>query len=271
MTLAIVIITLAASTPGIASAQTSTTGSGTYAALGDSIAAGVGLQPLPQPTASDVQCGRTAQSYPTIVAARTGLSLVTAACSGAKAGDLFTKQAVSGPNIPAQLNTAYASGQPQLITITAGANDAHWASFIRTCYTTNCATQTATTIANGYLAVLQVKLYIAFSSIQLRSHGTPPPVVITGYYNPTSASCAQLQTNVTPAELTWIAGETNALNQTIQNVSRHYSFVKFVPVDFTGHDLCSSSSWVQGLADPQPFHPTAAGQAVIADDVLRNL
>ena len=33
---------------------------------------------------------------------------------------------------------------------------------------------------------------------------------------------------------------------------------------FDGHALCSAQPWVQGLNDPNPFHPTAAGELAIA-------
>jgi hypothetical protein len=34
--------------------------------------------------------------------------------------------------------------------------------------------------------------------------------------------------------------------------------------NFTGHTICSAQPWVQDISDPEPFHPTAAGQADIA-------
>lgn len=242
-----------------------------YAALGDSVAAGLGLPGSTAPTGTDTQCGRSPQAYSYSVASRVNLPLLHAACSGATVGDLFTRQGVSGPNIAPQLDSAFSRGTPQLITITAGANDAHWDEFIRACYYTSCANQVATWTANAYLVSLQAKLYAAFSSITYRSGGYPPTVVITGYYNPLSAACTQYQSNLTADEITWLTGETNALNQTIQNVAARYSFVKYAPVDFTGHDICSADSYVQGLAGPAPFHPTAAGQQVIAASVLRAL
>lgn len=244
--------------------------SGTYAALGDSVAAGLGL-PAGTSPAGHPQCRRSSQAYGQTVASTMGLRLNHAACSGATAGDLFTKQGVPGPNITAQLDTAFAGGKPGLITITAGANDAHWDEFIRACYATNCSNSATTILANTYLVSLQTKLHVALQSISARSAGSSPTVILTGYYNPLSASCTQFQSNITAEEITWLTAETNALNQTIQNVSRHYSFARFSPVDFTGHDICSSSSWVQGLADPAPFHPTATGQQAIAQSVLRSL
>jgi lysophospholipase L1-like esterase len=245
---------------------------GSYAALGDSVAAGLGLPLVPNATATDTTCGRSSQGYPNIVAASLNKPLANYACSGATAGDLFTQQGVSGPNIAPQLSQAYANNaMPDLITITAGANDVQWSNFIQKCYVSTCGTATDTVIANGALAVLQAKLYYMFYEIQSRSGSTPPTVVVTGYYNPLSAQCVPKIPNVTANEITWVTSYVASLNQTLQSVTSHFPFARFAPVDFTGHDLCSADSWVQGQSDPAPVHPTSAGQNAIAQSVLSAL
>jgi lysophospholipase L1-like esterase len=243
-----------------------------YAALGDSVAAGLGLPSASGASAQDLQCGRSPQAYPYVVAQSLGLKLVHQACSGAMIGDLYTQQHIDGPNPAAQLNAAFAAGTPQLITITAGANDAHWASFIRGCYVGRCDNAASTLAANAFLAAMQVKLYYMFYSIQHRSgSGQPPRVIVTGYYNPLSAACIGGQQQVTADEIAWLTNETSALNQTLRNVTAHFPFATFVPVNFAGHDICSSSPWVQGPGDSAPLHPTANGQQAIAQAVLRAL
>lgn len=239
----------------------------TYVALGDSVAAGLGLDAPDDNTADDVRCGRSGQSYANTVAQELQLPLTNAACSGATAGDLVTKQGVSGPNIAAQLETAFSSGIPKLITITAGANDVHWDEFIRLCYQTNCATRTATAGADAYLYAL--KLNYALSSIERRSNdSTPPMVIMTGYYNPISSSCVNNEQRITDAEVNWVNARTKQLNSLLKDTVKNYSFVRFAPVDFSGHDICSPDPWVQGADDVAPLHPTAQGQAVIAESVL---
>lgn len=230
-----------------------------YAALGDSVAAGIGL---PTPTGNDARCGTTKQAYAYSIAKSTKLSLIHAACSGATVGDLFTKQRLDGPNIAPQLDTAFAKGTPRLITLTAGANDAHWAEFVKKCYAMACGTASDTKIANSFLSALQLKLYYMFYSIQSRSGGTPPPVVVTGYYNPVSERCTSAQ--MTASEIAWLTAEQKALNQTIQNVTKQFSFATYVPIDFTGHDICSTAPWVQRLDGAAPFHPTTDGQKAMA-------
>jgi lysophospholipase L1-like esterase len=245
--------------------------SGSYAALGDSVAAGVGLPTVVTVPSAESRCGRTREAYPYEVAAATKLPLIHTACSGATAGDLFTKQRSGSPNLPPQLDAAFAKGTPRLITITAGANDAHWVQFLRTCYFTNCATQTQTVLANAYLVALQAKLLVAFPDISARSNGNPPKVLVTGYYNPVSSACPTVTQKITPDEVRWITAEVNSLNQTIQDVVSLFPYARFVPIDFTGHDACSPASWVQGQDDPQPFHPTVQGQHVIAQSVLGSM
>ena len=241
-----------------------------YAALGDSVAAGLGLPASSKATARDKQCGRSPYAYPNRVALALKMPIINASCSGATAGDLFTDQGVSGPNIPPQLDAAFSTGTPELITITAGANDAHWRAFLQACYTTNCANSASTTAANAYLVSLQLKLYYMFYSIQSRSgNSAPPKVIITGYYNPLSAACES--NRITPAEITWLNAESTALNQTIQNVTSHFTFATYVPISFKGHDVCSSSPWVQGQKGKAPFHPTATGQKAMTQAILNKL
>jgi lysophospholipase L1-like esterase len=243
-----------------------------YAALGDSIAAGAGLPGKATPRGNDTRCDRSKQAYGFAVAKSAKLPIVHAACSGATAGDLVTKQSVEGPNIASQLNQAYAAGTPQLITISAGANDVKWADFIQACYyADNCARDSSSAAAASLRAILQGKLEYAINSIYNRSGGSPPTVILTGYYNPFSPACAELQPRITATEIAWLTQQTAALNQTIREVADNHSFVKYAPVHFMGHDICSKSPWVQGLADPAPFHPTAAGQKAIARSVINTL
>lgn len=243
----------------------------TYAALGDSVAAGVGLPSPVAVPAEQVRCGRTTESYPFLVAARLGTNVTDVTCSGATAGDLFTAQRSGSPNLPPQLDTAFANGTPQIMTITAGANDLNWQQFLYICYRANCATPTQTALSNTQLAALKLKLHTLFTDIQLRSDFAPPTVLYTGYYNPVSTSCQGIIPSISNTEVTWITERVNRLNATIADVAGHYSFVRFVPINFTGHDLCSSQSWVQGLNDPQPIHPTTAGQQAIANSVISAL
>jgi lysophospholipase L1-like esterase len=236
---------------------------GAYVALGDSVAAGLGL---PADQNSGV-CQRSSQGYPNLVAASINRPLVNVSCSGATFGDLSTSQSVDGPNVDAQLDQAFANGKPGLITITAGANDVHWADFIRACYVSNCVTAVNNTAAKAAVLALRAKMQYVLSDIYIRSNGNPPRVLITGYYNPFSINCQNQQQQITRPELDWLSKQQFNLNITLRETGKKFSFVRYVPVNFGGHDICSSDPWVQGLDDTAPFHPTAVGQQAIARTV----
>jgi lysophospholipase L1-like esterase len=236
-----------------------------YAALGDSVAAGLGLE---SPADSDERCGRTFDAYPYEIANERGLEITHLACTGATLGDLFTEQRISGPNPDPQLETAFAGGTPELITITAGANDIRWDYFLRKCYTGTCGTSNDERIANGLLAALNAKMQFLFLDIERRSSGSPPGVVMTGYYDPLSDRCSEVEPRLTPDEIAWLSAQTDSLNQALENAGAQHDFVTFVPIDFSGHDVCSDDPWVQSIDDPAPFHPTFEGQQAMARAIL---
>lgn len=239
-----------------------------YVALGDSVAAGLGLPAAP---GSDPVCGVSRQAYGVLVAASLRMPYQNAACSGATAGDLVTEQHLAGTNrdIEPQLDQAFAAGKPALISITAGANDASWAYYINKCLQKTCGTVSDKFSSAALLGALRAKLSYAMRDISNRSNGKPPRVVLTGYYRPFSAACVQQYSGVTAAELAWINKQTAALNKVLIDISDDYSsFVRFAPVSFAGHELCSATPWIQGLRDKAPLHPTYSGQRIISKAVL---
>ncbi|MET1033098.1 MAG: SGNH/GDSL hydrolase family protein [Candidatus Saccharimonadales bacterium] len=244
-----------------------------YVALGDSIAAGAGLSAAANATPEDLLCGRSPQSYPNIVAERLSKPLAAhIACGGATAGDLVSRQKLNDEvSMPAQIKTAFSQGKPELMTITAGANDLKWSTFVSKCLADTCGTATDDTVIAGYQRAMKYKLHAALMDIYVRSRGNPPQVVLTGYYNPFSTNCTLVNPAISAPEVTWIREKQEALNRTIENVTSYYNFATFAPVDFTGHDVCSPDSWIQGLTDRAPIHPTVRGQQAIADAILNEL
>lgn len=250
-------------TPAPASSPT------TYAALGDSVASGLGLPATDNPTSQDRRCGRSSQAYPYEVGRQLNKSVGLYACSGASSGDLYTRQWISNFNPRIQIDQAFANGQPDLLSITIGANDVQWSQQIRRCYYGTCGTATQTEVHSWRLARLQQRLHYALQQVRDRSSGTPPSVILTGYYNPISHNCALVYPErISSEEVTWVSSGVQALNQTLRQAASQYSFASFAAVDFSEHDICSSAPWVQGLTDPAPIHPTASGQQVIANSVV---
>lgn len=243
-----------------------------YVALGDSVAAGAGL-PLVSDQGEDLLCARSTYAYPTMVAQQLGAPLTQLSCSGAKVDEgLYGKQKVGQTKLQPQLTRAFADGKPDLMTITIGANDARWADFVGACYVTTCGTKLDDTRAKVYLADLTLELHWSMYKINKLSKGTPPKVMLTGYYNPFAANktCADTQ-GIEQKEVAWLSKQQTALNKVIERVASHYSFVTFVPVDFSGHELCTAEPWVQGVTAPAPIHPTVSGQRAIAEAIVHRL
>lgn len=237
--------------------------SGAYAALGDSVAAGSGLSGGSSP------CYQSTEAYGYIVSGSTGLPLHHLACIGAKADEgLYGSQERDGYLLPAQVDQAFTGGSPSLITLTIGANDARWTQFIRQCYYVRCGYDIDTARYAAYLADLKLELNIALARIYTLSGGTPPQVIITGYYQPFGAATCADTNGLTSSEMTWLNGRTDALNTAISGTVTKYSFARYAPVSFAGHELCSGSAWIQGPNEALPFHPTATGQQAIAAAVL---
>ncbi|MBC7943469.1 SGNH/GDSL hydrolase family protein [Candidatus Saccharibacteria bacterium] len=241
----------------------------TYVALGDSVAAGAGLPLFSNATTEDVLCKRSYQAYPYKIAAQLNTSVTQLSCSGAKVDEgIYGTQNRSGTNIAPQLTKAFQNGAPDLMTVTIGANDARWTQFIRDCYVFRCGSKFDDVRAKVYRADLRIELYRMLYQINQMSGDQSPQVLLNGYYAPFSSQDCADSDRITLAERAWLNDQTARLNQAIKSVVPYFSFAKYVPVNFSGHELCSSAPWIQGKAGVAPFHPTANGQTAIARSFL---
>ncbi|MDB5167792.1 MAG: hypothetical protein JWO55_50 [Candidatus Saccharibacteria bacterium] len=240
-----------------------------YVAMGDSVAAGAGLPALADATTQDEICDRSSQAYPYRIAERLQTTVVHLACSGAKVDEgIYGLQVRAGVQIVAQLPVAFANGTPDIITATVGANDIRWTQFIRQCYVTRCGFAVDSARAKLYRADVRIELTRMLNQINTRSTGNPPRVLLSGYYSPIDSTECLASNRITAAEVAWLNDQTVRMNQAIRSVVPLFSFAEFVPIDFSGHELCSADPWVQGLEADAPIHPTAAGQTAIAESFL---
>ncbi len=244
----------------------------TYAALGDSVAAGFGLRQSSSDPA-DVACARSTQSYPHDVAAALQMPLDHLACTGASTnqGLYGSQQVTQSLTLAPQIDQAFAHGTPRLMTITIGANDVQWNNFITKCYVTGCGSTQDNIQFEALLLQLRVRLFVALADIRMHSgNNSTPRVLLTGYYAVVSNDqphCSDTD-GLTSAAISWINDKEVELNNVIRQATIPFPFVQFLPVNFTGHEFCSYEPWVQGLTAPAPFHPIAIGQAAIAQSIL---
>jgi lysophospholipase L1-like esterase len=252
-----------------------------YVALGDSVAAGLGLPLVSNATTEDMACGRSSEAYSTTVAnginaqlSKVHLQLASSnvACQGAAVGSLTQAQTLGSTTVQPQLDKAFSAGTPALLTLTIGANDVHWSSFLGACFSAaNCDTPDNTAAAQAYIATMQSQLAATLAGIRDRSaYGIAPLTVVTGYYNPISMHC--VNSNLSADEVSWLTSMTADFNTALQAAAHTAgAFTRFAPIDFTDHDICSSDPWVQrpGVSgEPAAFHPNAQGQKAMGDAVL---
>lgn len=239
----------------------------TYVALGDSVAAGVGLKDDTDSSA----CDRTNESYPAVVANKLNYLLTNLACSSAKLTEgVLSPQTVNQLALPAQLDALFALKQPDLITITIGANDADWLQIIGKCYTGICGSAADTAEVNARLAVVSANLTTVLQKIKVHYGPHQPTVLVTGYYQvfPTTPStCADLA-GIDASELVWGRQQQAAISKAVKDAIPSSTLFRYVDLDFSGHELCTSDSWIQSLGDKQVYHPTQTGQAEIAKQIV---
>lgn len=220
---------------------------GTYVALGDSYAAGLGAGGAPQGGA----CRRSPDAYPARAAASLpGLRLDTRACSGATTTDVLAGQ------VPAVTPAA------RLVTVTAGGNDAGFASVMVGCALAPCGPAVAAA-ARLVRSLLPARLDALYRAVRARAPAAR--VLVLGYprlfgplWCPGAAGFSTME-----------RGALNALADALDAVLAARAAAAGVRYRstigaFAAHGVCSPDPWLHGLDPWHPswsFHPTRTGQA----------
>lgn len=233
---------LAVTTP--AAAQSSIN----YVALGDSYASGVGAG------STSGSCDRSPNAYPQLWAnANAPASYVSVACSGATTSTVISTQ------------LSALSSSTTLVSITVGGNDVGFTSVMETCVleSTSACVSAIDTAENKMSTQLPGELNSVLSGIA--ADAPDARVVVTGYpqlYDLSKSSgCIGLSTT----DRTDLNQAADDLDGQIQAAAGRYGDT-FADVrsEFSGHEICDSSSWlhsVDWLDLGASYHPTAAGQA----------
>ncbi|MFC4467138.1 SGNH/GDSL hydrolase family protein [Streptomyces xiangluensis] len=237
---------LTGATAAQASEQAVATG---YVALGDSYSSGVGAGSY---IGSSGDCKRSTKAYPHLwAAANSPSSFHFTACSGARTGDV-----VAGQLGPLGSGTG-------LVSITIGGNDAGFADVMTTCVLQSesaCIARINT--AKAYVdSTLPGRLDSVYSAISAKAPAAH--VVVLGYprFYKLSGSCVA---GMTEGERSAINNAADYLNSAIAKRAADHGFTfGDVRPTFTGHEICSGSSWlhsVNWLNIGESYHPNAAGQ-----------
>jgi len=237
------LVSILALTGGAAQAQTIE-----YVALGDSYASGVGTRSYLDDGSG---CSRSASAYPSLIANEIGADLTFAACSGAKTGDVLSKQ-LGG-----------LSGSTDLVTITIGGNDTGWASVVQQCaypYPWTCDSQIKT--AEAFIRdQLPAKLHAVYDAIEAAAPNAE--VIVLGYPLLFNGEECNAITRISPGEQSKLNAAADLLGDTIGTVAGSHDF-QYVDVRdaFDDHAVCDDTEWVNGLSYPiaESYHPNTAGQ-----------
>jgi len=223
-------------------------GADRYVALGDSFSSGVGTGSY---TLSS-SCKRGVFAYPWLVAQqRPNTSLAFVACSGAKTTDLMANQIGS------------VTPDTTIVTVTIGGNDIGFSNLIVQCTLSDCSAALDSTRAS-LTTFLGPRLSATYSAI----HGAAPgaKAIVLGYPRMFStAGCfgtlgisatERAKANLLADDLdTLSAARASAAGLTYQSAK----------TKFTGHAVCSSTAWLNGLNllnTGESYHPNRNGHSL---------
>jgi lysophospholipase L1-like esterase len=265
------------------------------AVIGDSTAAGVGNTPPAEPTDADIACARSSDAYAQVLQSATGWTVENLACASATIRQGLLGSQPRRPVTPdAQVGVLKNITSLRAVIVSVGANDIGWSDFLRYCYgLSRCDDRATQLLILSRLDTFRLQ-YVQLLQ-QLSELPTRPGVIVTGYYDPFGDrfDCPALRDPDAPAVLpegygfapdaeepdpTVRVGQKieplrsilAQLNQVLAQGAEAFGFTSVVP-SFAGHALCSDQPWVQGMSDPYPFHPRAAGELAIAAALLPRL
>lgn len=230
--------------------------------FGDSVAAGYGLQPISAAPYS-AACARSTAAYVDKAAAALHLRFADYACSGAVTTNVFlTTQTTADGTVPQQLKQALAGPRPTYTVTSVGANDVKWSLFLGECLQGVCATDANTLAFTALLEKAKLGLLATVAGEELLR---PKRVILAGYYDPFEGNAAAF--GLSAAETAWYQARLADVNNAISATAHHFPNATYMPVSLDPTSP-TDPAYVQGPTDPGPFHPTDAGQQVIANDLV---
>jgi lysophospholipase L1-like esterase len=230
-----------------------------YVALGDSYSSGTGTRDY----SLDSGCQRGPYAYPALIKAdRPGTNLTFVACSGAKTGDVLANQVQS-------LNSS-----TNIVTITIGGNDAGFSSVITQCalpWPWSCDSNI--TNAQNYIRnTLPGALNGVYTQIQSRAPNAR--VIVLGYPRLFMGVDCNGGTFFSTDEMTKLNATADLLKTTTAARAAAYGFTfkDSIPA-FTGHAVCSSTEWLNGLSNPtgDSYHPNRTGHKSGYEPLVRSV
>lgn len=253
-----------------AAADTGPEDLGRYVAFGDSFVSGPDIAP----TRPD-DCQRSTRNFPSLVAAEVPLTGFTdASCGGAKIGDLWAAQRDNPPQLDAL------TPDTGLVTFgMLGGNDVGLVSRAASCLAGDCTG----TPDDSYHQSIDATLPRLIEGIQETKRRAPDAIIaVVGYgtYLP-PGGCPDNPALATfsPAEADYIQGLIDHLSDVLAQAAAAedvlFVDLRDIPGDLD-HTACAApeDQWIRAIntyGDGAPLHPSAAGHAAMAGQVLKVL
>jgi lysophospholipase L1-like esterase len=219
-----------------------------YVALGDSYSSGVGTGSY----TLDSACKRSVYAYPYLYTqAHAGTSLSFVACSGAKTSNLLATQ------IQAVTSTT------TLVTMTIGGNDIGFSNLIYQCTLSDCSAALDSARAN-LETTLGASLDRVYTTVKSRA-AVGAKIIVLGYPRVFSSAGCFGTLGISSTERTKANALADALDQlTAAHAAADGVTYRSAIGAFTGHAVCSSSPWLNGLNllnTGESYHPNRSGNS----------
>lgn len=251
----------------------------TYVALGDSYTSA----PLVPETDEREGCLRSTGNYPSLVAAELeGTVLTDVSCAGADSLSLVgVQRTFDGGAQPPQLQAV--TEDTSLVTLSIGGNDfGLFSTLVGGCAEvaqTDPSGSPCTDVASGNATEVLAKIEqrVASAVAGIRDRAPDARILVVGYPQIVpqgDRSCPELP--IADGDLPFARTVNEGLADALEEAARSAE-VEYVDVYAAteGHDICSDDPWIAGRetvpGQALAFHPLAAEQRAVADEILRIL
>jgi lysophospholipase L1-like esterase len=252
-------------------------GAGVYVAMGDSFAAGVGLQPELSPL-----CGRSAQDYGNVVARKLEFAeFRDVTCGAAQVRDFSAPQVGAKGSVPPQYDAL--TPDTTLVTVGIGGNDVgipllaiECSEYARTVLG-SCADPNSSFGGVRYIQRIQ-NFADTYGQVIEEIHRRAPhaEIVMIGY--PTGirpGGCPNIHP-ILPAEADYLEARIEQLDVVMAKEAAEHGarYLDLLP-STREHDACAAppQRWMEGLATMTPgrvpLHPTEKSHANTAEQLLK--
>lgn len=255
-----------------------------YVAMGDSYTAAP-LDPLDDAKIID-DCLRSAENYPTLVAAELGIDVTDVSCSGASTVSIFGPQKFTTITQPPQIDAI--TTDADLVTIGIGANDfTFFTKMVFDCLDVAdtdvegapCRDKNVNARGSDKLQRNLVKIRHNVERVVTAVAERAPDarILLVGYPQiiPSEGTC-QPRLPLALGDYAYVLDLNLQLSEAVEEggTAAGAEFIDMVAAS-QGHDICSDEPWVAGIRGKDNFaaglHPYPAEQKAVAELVLERL